>query len=325
MKEVNPKVTVIIPTYNRAHLIKRAIKSVLNQTFQDFEIIVVDDGSTDNTEEVVKSFNDLRIKYIKHQKNLGASAARNTGIKNSKGEYIAFLDSDDEWLSEKLERQIKIFEETKDKRLGFVYCGAIFIDEKKNKEIKRLLPKKRGDVYKDMLFDSITYGGSHNLIKKEVFDKCDLFDEKEVFKKGGQEDYEMWLRIAKKYNFDFTKEYLVKYYIRPIGRISTMANLQDKAKVRECIVGKFIEEYKKHPLILSNKLRRIGTLYCLGGNVKRGRRLFLRSIKYNFLNIRSHICLLISFFGHSFYNFFYKLNVKCKELWINSFKIKSYE
>lgn len=98
-----PTVSVVIPTYNRAHLVGRAIQSVLNQTYQDFEIIVVDDGSTDNTEEVVKSFNDPRIRYIRHDQNRGGSAARNTGIKMARGEYIAFQDSDDEWLPEKLE------------------------------------------------------------------------------------------------------------------------------------------------------------------------------------------------------------------------------
>ena len=112
MNGKTPKVSVIIPTYNRAHLVGRAIRSVLNQTYQDFEIIVVDDGSTDNTEEVVKSFNDPRIRYIRHEKNRGGSAACNTGIRAARGEYIAFQDSDDEWLPEKLEKQMQVFENT---------------------------------------------------------------------------------------------------------------------------------------------------------------------------------------------------------------------
>lgn len=108
-----PTVSVVIPTYNRAHLVGRAIQSVLNQTYQDFEIIVVDDGSTDNTEEVVKSFNDPRIRYIRHDQNRGGSAARNTGIKMARGEYIAFQDSDDEWLPIHLDRKIKLMKCTK--------------------------------------------------------------------------------------------------------------------------------------------------------------------------------------------------------------------
>ena len=112
MPEKNPTVSIIIPTYNRAHLIGRAIQSVLNQTYQNFEIIVVDDGSTDNTEEMIKEFqkHDKRIKYIRHEKNRGGAAARNTGIKVARGEYIAFQDSDDEWLPEKLEKQMDVFQ-----------------------------------------------------------------------------------------------------------------------------------------------------------------------------------------------------------------------
>jgi len=98
-----PRISVIIPSYNRANTIGRAIQSALSQSYQDFEIIVIDDGSTDHTEEVIRSFQDSRIRYIRHNRNRGGSAARNTGIHAARGEYIAFLDSDDEWLPQKLE------------------------------------------------------------------------------------------------------------------------------------------------------------------------------------------------------------------------------
>ena len=125
----NPTVSVIIPTYNRAHLVDRAIQSVLNQTYKDFELIIVDDGSTDNTEDIIKEFQkkDERIKYIRHEENRGGSAARNTGIKAAKGEYIAFLDSDDEWLPIKLGRQISEF--TNKSKIALVYTGRIIIEE----------------------------------------------------------------------------------------------------------------------------------------------------------------------------------------------------
>ncbi|PET00263.1 glycosyl transferase family 2 [Priestia megaterium] len=103
---VEPLVSVVIPTYNRGNIIENTINSVLNQTYSNLEIIIVDDCSNDNTEDVVKSFHDERIKYIKHTKNSNGSVARNTGIKNSNGEYIAFLDSDDEWFPEKIDIQL---------------------------------------------------------------------------------------------------------------------------------------------------------------------------------------------------------------------------
>ncbi len=100
------KVSIIIPTYNRAHLVKRAIYSVLNQTFKNFELIVVDDGSQDNTKEVLESIDDLRVKII-FQENRGVSAARNKGIYESSGDIIALLDSDDEWLEDKLKVHLR--------------------------------------------------------------------------------------------------------------------------------------------------------------------------------------------------------------------------
>jgi glycosyltransferase involved in cell wall biosynthesis len=96
----NPKVSVIIPTYNRAEYLGRSIQSVLNQTYQDFELIIVDDGSTDNTRDIVAQFHDKRLNYIRHETNLGVAAARNSGVRAARGIYLAFQDSDDEWLEQ---------------------------------------------------------------------------------------------------------------------------------------------------------------------------------------------------------------------------------
>ena len=117
-----PRVSVIIPTFNRAHLLPNVVQSVLNQTFADFELIIVDDASTDNTQEVVESFSDPRIRYIKHEQNKGGGAARNTGIEAARGEFIAFLDSDDEWIPQKLEIQVPALSQA-GPEVGFVICG----------------------------------------------------------------------------------------------------------------------------------------------------------------------------------------------------------
>jgi glycosyltransferase involved in cell wall biosynthesis len=108
-----PSVSIIIPTYNRAHMLLKAIQSVLNQTYQDFEVIMVDDGSTNNTEEVVRNLRDERIQYFQHEKNRGVAVSRNTGIQVANSKYIAFLDSDDEWFPTKLEKQVNRFKESK--------------------------------------------------------------------------------------------------------------------------------------------------------------------------------------------------------------------
>lgn len=113
-------ISVIIPTYNRAHTLLNSVNSVINQTYQNIELIIVDDGSIDNTEEVVKKIKDKRVKYVKLSKNVGACVARNIGIDLSKGEYIAFNDSDDIWHKDKLEKQIKALLKNK---VDMVYCA----------------------------------------------------------------------------------------------------------------------------------------------------------------------------------------------------------
>jgi len=165
------KVSTIIPTYNRANLLRRAIESVLDQTYRDFELIVVDDGSTDSTEGVVKAFNDNRIRYIRHMMNRGLSSARNTGIKNANGEYVAFLDTDDEWLPEYLDIMISAMaREIKQAGLAFAafYCidpdtGVVLNIRKQQKK-----QRKKGS--------SIGFP-SRWIIRKEVFEKVGIFDE----------------------------------------------------------------------------------------------------------------------------------------------------
>ncbi|MGB9587486.1 MAG: glycosyltransferase family 2 protein, partial [Armatimonadota bacterium] len=119
-----PTVSVVIPTYNRALLVERAIRSVLGQTYTDFEVIVVDDGSTDDTKRILADLahEDPRVRWFHHSENRGAQAARNTGCRAAEGEYIAFLDSDNEWLSNKLHLQMELLKEHGE-YIGVVYCG----------------------------------------------------------------------------------------------------------------------------------------------------------------------------------------------------------
>lgn len=119
----NPRVSVVIPTYERADLVGRAVDSALAQTVEDVEVIVVDDGSTDGTHEAVAAESDPRVRYLEHETNRGVSAARNTGIEAASGEYVAFLDSDDEWLPRKLERQLAALDDRGDGWVG-AYCDV---------------------------------------------------------------------------------------------------------------------------------------------------------------------------------------------------------
>src|SRR5262249_34375929 len=144
-----PQVSVIIPTHNRAKSLQAAITSVLNQTYRDFEIIVVDDASKDNTEHVVRRFRDERIKYIRCAVNKGEAGARNKGVKASAADYIAFLDDDDEWLPRKLELQVALMDSCSLK-VGGVYSGYVEIDKTTGRIIGETIPIKRGDILSDM-------------------------------------------------------------------------------------------------------------------------------------------------------------------------------
>ena len=160
----NPKINIIIPTYNRADLLPRAIDSVLKQSYRNWEAVIIDDGSTDETEKVVKRYTDTRIHYIKHKLNPGIPAARNTGIKKSKGKYIALLDSDDEWLPQKLACQIKAFK-NESYNCGVVYTGGYLVKNNKDKLTKSVIVSPN-NFYEKILFKNIV-GSSTVLVKRE--------------------------------------------------------------------------------------------------------------------------------------------------------------
>jgi glycosyltransferase involved in cell wall biosynthesis len=209
----NPKVSVIIPTLNRADFIKESINSVLSQTYQDFEIIVIDDGSTDNTREIVEGYDNEKIKYF-YQKNSGLNSARNTGIRNSKGEYISYLDSDDIWHPYKLEKQVAILDKNSD--IGLVYCGSSLIDENGTHTGKRPLIRHSGYVFEKLIRYNFLYNGSIAIFRRNCLEKVGLFDERTV----RMTDWEFYLRFAIHYKFYGIPEYLIKYRVHQ----KTMSN-----------------------------------------------------------------------------------------------------
>lgn len=255
-----PIVTVVISTYNRQDHVCRAMKSVLTQTFQDFELIVVNDHSADRTEEVIKSFNDPRIIYVCHGTNKGGSAARNTGIKLAKGRYIALLDDDDEWLPLKLEQQVRKMRESTS-RIGLIYTGSQVYDEQKKRVLKINEPRYRGNVYQPLLSATILGSVSSALIKGECFDEVGLFDEG----LSSCQDWDMWLRIATRFEFDFVPETLVRIN-RHGKQISTNYAALIPGRIR--MVEKHRREFEQYPSIFVIHLKRIGKLYCLNGRWK---------------------------------------------------------
>lgn len=282
-----PIVSVIIPTYNRAHLIGRAIQSVLNQTYQDFEIIIVDDGSTDNIKEAVKEFQkkDERIRYIGQEKNKGGSAARNNGIKASRGEHIGFLDDDDEWLPRKIEKQEIKFQNAPD-NVGLIYSGFSCISESSGKIVAEITPTLRGNVYSNLL-EGCILGSPTPLIRKICFRKAGFFDET----LPSCQDWDMWIRLSKYYAFDFVPDILAKHHIHG-NQISV--NLNAKIVAREKLLEKYWVDLSRKSQILSILLKRLGILCCLNGDLREGRRYFLGSIKQKPFKKGSYLHFLLS-------------------------------
>jgi glycosyltransferase involved in cell wall biosynthesis len=286
-----PKVSAVITTYNRAHFLKRAIRSVLEQTFQDFEIVVVNDASRDNgaTDAVVESFHDPRIKYFRHESNKGIGVTRNTGVLNSSGKYIAFLDDDDAWLPKKLELQCGLFDSSSD-AVGVVYTGIYRLEWKIKKITGQRIPRHRGHIL-DALRERNCIGTSSSvMIRRGCFDKVGLFDDALPY----GEDFDMWLRLAGEFQFEYTEEPLVLY-----SRHDVKLSTNDARRLSG--VERLLE---KHGKFFSTDERRyarfhfnLGLLYCYNGNVGKSRRALLKAINLSPYQAKFYYYLGISLLG----------------------------
>lgn len=234
---VTPKVSVVITCYNYGRYLSGAIESILGQTYKDLEIILIDDGSTDNTEQVASQYaNHSRLTYIR-QNNAGQSNAKNTGIKQSSGEFIAFLDADDRWCPEKLAKQMVRFE---DKNVGVVYCRAKYLNEDDEEILFEMtgsyLQPRQGKVTDWLFFDNFVQFSS-SVVRKDCLDKFGVFDE--TLKMGI--DWDLWLRISTAYSFDFVDEQLFYYRVGHSGQMSK--NLETRQECSGRIMERFLAHY----------------------------------------------------------------------------------
>ena len=253
----SPLVSIVLPTYNRAYIISGALQSVLNQIYHNFEIIVVDDGSTDNTEEIIRNVacKDSRVKYFRNNENKGASGARNVGINLAKGEFIAFQDDDDEWRSDKLVKQVNLLQ-TLQENFAVVYSGYynIIDGEKIYISLHDIYPYPRegnGNIYNSLLKGNFV-ATSSILVRKSALLDVGLFDENLPM----SEDWELFIRLSKKYLFKFIDEPLHVAYYTPnsLGKQSG-AKLDGALRY---LIKKHIDDYSKDK-------KALGSIYFLGG------------------------------------------------------------
>ena len=202
----SPMFSVVLPTFNRSKLLKRAIQSVFQQTYDNWELIIIDNFSEDNSLEVIKSFDQSRIKFIQIKNNGIIGFSRNEGIKNATGEYVAFLDSDDWWSKNKLETSLSIF---KNKHADIIYHNCIQKKEGSSKSIK-CRPLKR-NAYEDLIINGNTLVTSSVIVSRKVLNVVKFSEEKDHI---GWEDYDLWIKIAyHKFIFKLISENLGYYSI----------------------------------------------------------------------------------------------------------------
>ena len=247
---INPKVSVIIPTYNRPELLKRAINSVFNQKYRNFEIVIIDDNSENENENIVKEFPPRYIKYLKRKKREDIAFKRNLGIKFSTGEYVAFLDDDDEWLPNKLMQQTSMLT-VADKSVGVIHSNA-FIDDGS----KVSLTHKAG-MFNSIPQNLLEYNfvvNSSSVVKRECFNLVGYLDEKLAY----CEDWDFWIRVSQRFRFIYLDEPTVISHWEDPNNDRGSQDLRRVIKGYQRFIAKHWQEYENHKVILARQLFYIG-------------------------------------------------------------------
>lgn len=255
-----PKVSVVIPSYNAMTYLPKTIESVLKQTFTDYEVLIVNDGSSDHIVEWASQITDLRVKLIS-QENQGVSAARNTGIAQAQGQYIAFLDADDLWEPTKLEKQLSCLEANPS--VGLVYTWTALIDQFGQPTRRVWVSHVEGNVWEQIVVDDMISNGSSAMVRRRCFEAAGVFDPKI----SSSEDRDMWTRIAVHYPFAVVKEFLTLYRRHPHNTTNQRQKMiQDLRQVIE----KSFESAPLELLYLRNRSYGVMNLFQAWNSVDEG-------------------------------------------------------
>jgi glycosyltransferase involved in cell wall biosynthesis len=233
-----PKISVVIPAYNSEKTIKATIESVFNQSFSDFELIVINDGSQDSTLEVISQINDPRIRVFSYE-NAGGNVSRNRGLKHSVGEFVSFLDADDLWTTDKLQAQLQALKDNLDAKVAYSWTDYINADGEIF--ISGTHTTANGDVYEKLLVHNFLENGSNPLIYREVLLELDGFDES----LEASQDWDMWLRLAARYSFVAVPKVQILY------RVSSNSVSSNLRRQEKCCLEVFQRAYQARPV--SNK------------------------------------------------------------------------
>lgn len=286
-----PEISIIIPAYNNTKLLTQALDSVQNQTFEDTEVIVIDDGSKADFEPIINEYDDS-VLLITHEENQGAATARNTGIKAARGEYIAFLDADDLWHPTKLEKQYAVFENNTE-NLGIVYTG--FVQRTVDNDQKITRPSVSGDIYIQELERDRIHPTSTVMIRRQCIERIGDFDAS----LPSRQDYDLWIRITEHYTVAFVNEVLVEKREQPnsisknfehriIGDLTVLSKVQ-----KRIVYLNFLDRTR----ILSWHYHVIGRDYGRDANRSKSIMYFLKSIIHYPFRPITWVMLIMSILG----------------------------
>lgn len=294
-----PLVSAIIPTFNRAHTLGESIKSVLNQSYKNIEIIVVDDASQDNPKEIIKSFVQ-NIRFISLKTNKGAAAARNKGIDIAEGDFIAFLDSDDIWYPTKIEKQVSALKNT-EQNVGFNFCNLELIDFKTKEKIKeeKISANLKNNFTRGSYF--LAPQTSSLLIKKNALYKIGGFDEK----LPAHQDTELAIRLCKYFDYKMLDEALVKV----TRNHQQMMNIpQNYIIAKEIILDKHKDFLSKK--ILFSLSKQIANYYILTNNYVRAKKYVDYALRFNPKDITTQLQKVLFSIAPFSIRFLYKWKYK---------------
>ncbi|MGA2159071.1 MAG: glycosyltransferase [Dehalococcoidia bacterium] len=300
-----PAVTIVIPTFNRSFILGRAIKSVLNQTYPHFELIIVDDCSTDNTEEIVRSFSDERIRYLRHNKNSGVSAARNTGIIATQNKYVSFLDDDDELLPAFLEKQMEAIVNAAE-RVGVIYADLL---TEYYQGYRRSVTNKEGNIYKKALRLNFDVPMQSLLIKVDCFKTAGLFDEDLTF----AEDIDMVIRLSRHFQFIHVDQPLV---IKHATAGAMCCEPGVFIRGFKALLDKHTEELKKDGQALSQFYLHIGHFLFVDGQEREARQYICKAMGASPCNLKAVGVYLMVLLGRNRYNRVKEMYISLKYPWL---------
>lgn len=290
MSNLSPTVSVVIPTCDRPELLKRAIDSVLRQTFSDLELIVVDDGINEKAETSVKTFSDPRVHYLVSG-GRGGSAARNMGIKSSKGTYVAFLDDDDIWVPDKLEKQVALLSSSSTD-VGFCF-SAVKRDLGNGLEEITNVPQGVGDYFERVLTRFSGILTITLIVKKEVFDKVGGFDES----LPSHQEAELMIRIAEKYKGVGLNESLA-VVLESEGHSHIGKDIPKRIKGRELLLAKHQDLFVSRPSVYAKHLFGLAMWYRDSGETQQARDYMKKAlqVKFSFRYLAHYITMMLWIF-----------------------------